>query len=52
MNGSGLDVLVGAAFASVNGIITGVSWVRAMRAFRMVLAAFFSKLSPYWCEHM
>ena len=41
MNGSGLDVLVGAAFASMNGIITGVSWVRAMRAFRMVLAAFF-----------
>ena len=41
MNGSGLDVLVGAAFASMNGIITDVSWVRAMRAFRMVLAAFF-----------
>ena len=39
MKGSGLDVLVGAAFGSMNGIITGVAWVRAMRAFRMVLAA-------------
>ena len=37
MKGSGLNVLVGAAFGSMNGIITGVAWVRAMRAFRMVL---------------
>ena len=39
MKGSGLDVLVGAAFVSRNGIITGVAWVRAMSAFRMGLAA-------------
>ena len=39
MKGSGMDVLVGAAFGSMNEIITGVAWVRAMRAFRMELAA-------------
>ena len=39
VKGSGLDVLVGAAFGSMNGIITGLAWVRAMRAFRMVLDA-------------
>ena len=37
VKGSGLDVLVGAAFGSMNGIITGLAWMRAMRAFRMVL---------------
>ena len=39
MKGSSLDILVGAAFGGMNGIITGVAWVRAMRAFRIVLAA-------------
>ena len=39
MKGSGLDVLIGAAFGGMNGIITGKAWLRAMRAFRMVLAA-------------
>ena len=38
MKGSSLDILVGAAFGGMNGIITGVPWVRAMRAFRIVLA--------------
>ena len=39
MKGSGLDVLIGAAFGGMNGIFTGKAWVGAMRAFRMVLAA-------------
>ena len=46
MKGSGLDVLVGEAFGSMNGIITGVAWVRAMRAFRMVLAALLQIFLP------
>ena len=37
MKGSGLDVLVGAAFGIMNEL--GKAWVGAMRAFRMVLAA-------------
>ena len=37
MKDSCLDVSVGAAFGSMNGIITGVAWGWAMRAFRMVL---------------
>ncbi len=36
MKGSGLDVLVGAAFGGLTGIMSGKAWVRAMRAFRMV----------------
>ena len=36
MRGSSLDILVGAAFGGMNGIITGVTWVRPMRAFRIV----------------
>ena len=44
VKGSGLDVLVGAAFGSMNGIITGVALVRAMRAFRMVLDALLQKI--------
>lgn len=39
MKGSGLDVLIGAAFCGLTGIMNGKSWVRAMRAFRMVSAA-------------
>ena len=55
MKGSGLNVLVGAAFASTNGIITGVAWVRAMRAFRMVLAALlqnFLRTGAKTCEEI
>ena len=39
VKGSGLDILVGEAFGSMNGIITGVAWVRAMRVLGMVLDA-------------
>ena len=39
MKGSGLDVLVGAAFGGMTGIMNGKAWVRAMRAFRMVSVA-------------
>lgn len=39
MKGSGLDVLVGAAFGGLTGIMNGKAWVRAMRAFRMVSVA-------------
>ena len=39
MKGSSLGILVGAAFGGMNWIITGVAWVRAKRAFRIVLAA-------------
>lgn len=39
MKGSGLDVLVGAAFGGMTGIMTGKAWVQAMRTFRMVSAA-------------
>ena len=38
MKGSSLDILVGAAFGGMNGIITGVAWVGAIRAFRIALA--------------
>ena len=36
MKGSGLEVLVGAAFGGLTGIMNGKAWVRAMRAYRMV----------------
>ena len=39
MRGSGLDVLVSAAFGHVTAIMNGKSWVMSMRAFRMVTAA-------------
>ncbi len=39
MKGSGLDVLVSAAFGGLTKIMNGKTWVRAMRAFRMVTAA-------------
>ena len=55
MKGSGLNVLVGAAFGSMNGIITGVAWVRVMRAFRMVLAALlqtFLRTGAKTCEEI
>ena len=46
VKGSGMDVLIGAAFGSMNGIIKCVAWVRAMRAFRMVLAALLQNFLP------
>ena len=55
MKGSGLDVLIGAAFGGMNGIITGKAWVRAMRAFRMVLAALlqnFLRTGAKTCEYI
>ena len=55
VKGSGLDVLVGAAFGSMNGIITGKAWVRAMRAFRMVLDALlqnFLRTGAKTCEEI
>ena len=55
MKGSGLDVLVGAAFGSMNGIITGVAWVLTIRAFRMVLAALlqiFLRTGAKTCEEI
>ena len=55
VKGSVLDVLVGAAFGSMNGIITGVAWVRAMRAFRMVLDALlqnFLRTGAKTCEEI
>ena len=55
MKSSGLDVLVGAAFGSMNGIITGVASVRAMGAFRMVLAALlqnFFRTGAKTCEEI
>lgn len=36
MKGTGLDVLVGAVFGHLTGIMSRKAWVRAMRAFRMV----------------
>jgi hypothetical protein len=36
IKGTGLDVLVGAAFGHHKGIMSGKAWVKAMRAFRMV----------------
>ena len=55
VKGSGLDVLVGAAFGSMNGIIIGVAWVRAMRPFRMVLDALlqnFLRTGAKTCEEI
>ena len=55
VKGSGLDVLVGAAFGSMNGIITGVAWVRAMRAFHLVLDALlqnFLRTGAKTCEEI
>ena len=39
MKGSGLEVLVGAAFDGLTGIVNEKAWVRAVRAYRMVSAA-------------
>ena len=39
MKGSGVDVLISAAFGGLTGILNGKSWVRAMRAYRMVTCA-------------
>ena len=36
MKWSGVDVLISAAFGGLTGILNGKSWVRAMRAYRMV----------------
>ena len=39
MKGSGIDTLVGAAFAGLAGIFNGKSWPMALHAFRTVEAA-------------
>ena len=55
MKSSGLDVLIGAAFGGMNGIITGKAWLRATRAFRMVLAALlqnFLRTGAKTCEEI
>ena len=55
MKGSSLDILVGAACGGMNGIITGVAWVRAMRTFRMVLDALlqnFLRTGAKTCEEI
>ena len=52
MKGSSLDILVGAACGGMNGIITGVAWVRAVRAFRIVLAALLKTFSVLVRKHM
>ena len=44
MKGSGLDVLVGAAFGHITGIMNGKAWVMSMRAFRMVTVALLQHL--------
>ena len=36
MHGSGVEHLISAAFGGLAGIMSGKSWVRAMRVFRMV----------------
>ena len=51
MKGSSLDILVGAAFGGMNGIITGVAWVRAMRTFRIVLATLLQIFSVLVGKH-
>ena len=38
MEGSGLDVYVGAAYGSLTGIFNGKVWVKSLRAFRDVVA--------------
>ena len=39
MNGSCLEVLLGAAFGGLTEIVNGKAWVRSMRAYRMVSGA-------------
>ena len=39
MEGSGLEVYIGAAYGGLTGIFSGKSWVKALRAFRGVAAA-------------
>ena len=51
----GCILIVGAAFGGMNGIITGVAWVRAMEAFRVVLAALlqnFLRTGAKTCEEI
>ena len=43
MHGSGIEALITSAFGGLTGIMSGKSWVRAMRAFRMVSTALLSK---------
>ena len=50
MKGSSLDILVGAACGGMN--ITGVAWVRAVRAFRIVLVALLKTFSVLVRKHM
>lgn len=40
--GSGVGVLISASFGGLNGIMSGKSWVRSMRAFRMISTALLS----------
>jgi hypothetical protein len=44
MQGSGIEKLIGSAFGGLAGIMSGKSWVRSMRAFRMVSTALLRNL--------
>lgn len=43
MRGSGIEELISSTFGGIAGIMSGKSWVRSMRAFRMVSTALLNK---------
>ena len=38
MKASGVDILIGAAFAGITSIVNGKAWANALRAYRLIIA--------------
>ena len=45
MKPSGVDILIGAAFAGMTSIVNGKAWANALRAYRVITAVLLQKIS-------